>query len=58
MLIVDIPANMARVPSLRWELSESALCRNPEVYAGGLGEGIGLVDQMNRPGDSEGMQSR
>jgi hypothetical protein len=49
---------MARVPSLRWKIPESVLCRDPGVYAGGLAEGTGLEDQMNRPEDSGGMQSR
>jgi hypothetical protein len=43
---------MAKVPSLQWEISESALYQDLEVYAGDLGEEIGLVDQMNRPEDS------
>lgn len=50
--IADILAGMAKVPSLRWKISESALYRDPVVYAGDLGEEIGLVDQMNQRGDS------
>lgn len=52
----DIPVSMAKVLSLRWEKPESAQCRDPEVYAGDLGEEIGLAGQMNLPGGSEGMQ--
>jgi hypothetical protein len=50
--VADIPASMAKVPSLRWEISKSALYRDLGAYAGDLGEGIGLVDQMNQRGDS------
>ena len=48
----NIPASMAKVPSLRWEISKSALYRDLGVYAGDLGEGIGPVGQMNQRGDS------
>ena len=50
--MADIPTSMAKVPFLRWGISRSARYQDPEVYAGDLGEEIGLADQMNRQEDS------